>query len=126
MSKSKVPFMMKRQTYPQAAGFPKSGGLVGRALRARRALNWEHSTCSLETILNYQFPRPATRGEGQGEGLLIKRSNDFFAPPLPDPLLHWRGGEGEENLTSEIPEGFYRAYSTFNFEHSMGVECRML
>ena len=31
---------------------------------------------------------PQTRGEGQGEGLLIKRSNDFNAPPLPGPLLH--------------------------------------
>src|SRR5215471_5125181 len=61
----------------------------------RQISNTVGANWSCSSVLNYQFPRPATRGEGQGEGLLIKRTNDFNVPPLPDPLLPWGGREGE-------------------------------
>jgi hypothetical protein len=54
-----------------------------------------------ESILDHQFRRPATRGEGQGEGLLIKHSNDFNTPPLPNPLLHFME-EREKNYQSVV------------------------
>src|SRR5215831_2932847 len=67
--------------------------------------------CTVVSLGHFLVPSPrsAARGQGQGEGKLLR------APPLPSPLLHWRGGEGDKPIRNfDFKNILNRARSIFS------------